>query len=202
MTTPLKDTLPVNRANNLERPNLDELIDILDDKGNYTGQTALKSVAHAKGLFHPTIHVWCYTDDGHLLLQQRGKHKETYPLKWDVSVAGHIGAGETPELGAFRECQEELGVTIVKDQLVKLQVYKKEKKHPNGIFDREFTHVFLYRLDKSTPLIKQESEVEALQWISITEFKSWIAEKHQGLIPNSEERFGFVLSAIKKRLTP
>ncbi|MDT0540019.1 MULTISPECIES: NUDIX hydrolase [Croceitalea] len=179
---------------------MDELIDILNEDGSPTGTTELKSVAHANGLFHPTIHVWCYSLDGYLLLQQRGRHKETYPLKWDVSAAGHIGAGESPQIGAFRECQEELGITIEIENLQKITIYKKEKKHSNRIFDREFINVFIYELDKSVALTKQESEVEALEWISIKDFESWISQKHQGLIPNSEKRFEFVISEIQKRL--
>lgn len=179
---------------------MDELIDILNQDGSPTGKTELKSVAHANGLFHSTIHLWCYSLDGCLLLQQRGKSKETYPLKWDVSVAGHIGAGESPEISVFRECQEEIGITIETENLKKITVYKKEKKHNKGIFDREYVHVFIYELDKSIALTKQESEVESLVWISIKDFESWITQKHEGLIPGSEKRFEFVISEIQKRL--
>ncbi|GMN09157.1 hypothetical protein MTsPCn9_03870 [Croceitalea sp. MTPC9] len=179
---------------------MDELIDILDDSGNFTGKTALKSEAHKKGLFHPTVHVWCYSKSRKILLQQRGAQKKTYPLKWDVSVAGHIGAGESIETGAFREVQEEIGVTIEPSELEKIIVFKKDKKHPNGVWDREFTSVFIYRLDDEISLSKQDSEVEALKWLAIEEFKQWINRKHLGLIPNSEERFYTVISEIESRL--
>ncbi|GMN04869.1 NUDIX domain-containing protein [Croceitalea sp. MTPC5] len=179
---------------------MDELVDILNEDGSPTGNTALKSVAHANGLFHPTIHVWCYSLEGYLLLQQRGKYKETYPLKWDVSAAGHIGAGESPETGAVRECQEELGIAVTIASLEKITIYKKEKKHDNGIFDREYTHVFIYQLDRKVKLTKQESEVEALEWVSIQDFESWILRKPEKFIPNSEKRFEFVIAEIQKRL--
>ncbi|MEX0314176.1 MAG: hydrolase, partial [Allomuricauda sp.] len=71
---------------------MDELVDILDDNGNPTGRTCLKSEAHRKGLFHPTIHVWFYTSEGQILFQKRADNKDTFPSLWDVSVAGHIGA--------------------------------------------------------------------------------------------------------------
>jgi len=179
---------------------MDELVDILDSKGNYTGKTCLKSEAHRLGLFHPTIHVWFYSASGKILLQQRGANKETYPLKWDVSVAGHIGAGEQPKLAAFRETQEEIGVIIDQKKLEKITVLKKEVKHPNGIWDSEFTYVFLYGIDENIPVKKQENEVEALQWINIKEFKRWIATKNSNFIPNSEERFHKIISAIAYRI--
>ena len=50
---------------------MDELLDILDEHGNPTGTTALKSKAHKLGLFHATIHVWLYTKDEKILLQKR-----------------------------------------------------------------------------------------------------------------------------------
>ena len=179
---------------------MDELLDILDEHGKTTGKTVLKSVAHSQGLFHQTIHVWCYSSSGKILLQQRGATKKTYPLKWDVSVAGHISAGESVELGAVREIEEEIGVTIDIRKLEKITVLKKEVKHPNGIWDREFTHLFLYRLDEITILTKQDSEVEALQWLPITEFSIWIKEKRSDLIPNSEARFTRIINEIASRL--
>ncbi|MDT0607234.1 NUDIX hydrolase [Croceitalea rosinachiae] len=179
---------------------MDELIDILNSEGNYTGQTALKSEAHLNGLFHQTIHVWFYTEHGEVLLQQRGKNKSTYPLKWDVSVAGHIGASESFELGAIREVEEEIGVSITSEQLDKIGVFKTEKRHSQAFFDREFNHTFLCLLDKKLTLIKQESEVEDLKWLSLNEFEGWVQEEHPDLVPNSENRYQFIISEIKSRL--
>ena len=42
---------------------MDELIDILDSEGKFTGTSCLKSIAHKEGLYHATTHVWFYTDD-------------------------------------------------------------------------------------------------------------------------------------------
>ena len=61
---------------------MDELVDILDAAGNYTGKIAMKSEAHRNGLFHPTVHVWFYTKNGQILIQQRAENKETHPLLW------------------------------------------------------------------------------------------------------------------------
>ena len=179
---------------------MDELIDILDSEGNFTGKTALKSEAHAQGLFHHTAHIWCYTDDGFILLQQRGKHKETYPLKWDVSVAGHIGAGEGIETGAVREVEEESGVQISIYDLEKIGVFKVEKRHSNLIFDREFNHTYLCLLDKNMALKKQESEVEALEWLSLKKFKKWVTTGYQDLVPDDTDRYELIINEIRSRI--
>ena len=179
---------------------MDELIDILDAYGNFTGISQLKSVAHKKGLFHPTVHVWCYTTSGSILLQQRGKHKETFPLKWDVSVAGHVGAGEPMVLGALREIKEEIGIEIGPAQLEKIGVFKSEKQHAADFIDREFHHVFLCLLDEDITLQKQASEVETLQWTALSLFKKWVAESYEDLVPNTGERYQMIISEIESRI--
>ena len=56
------------------------------------------------------------TSDHNILMQRRGS-KQTYPNFWDVSVAGHISSGETIHQGAIREIKEEIGLTILHNDL-------------------------------------------------------------------------------------
>jgi len=91
---------------------MDEYIDIVDNLGELTGKSALKSEAHKNGWYHNTVHIWFYTKRGDILLQQRSHKKKICPLLWDVSVAGHIDAGETIALAAVRETREEIGLEI------------------------------------------------------------------------------------------
>ncbi|MEM9363807.1 MAG: NUDIX domain-containing protein [Bacteroidota bacterium] len=179
---------------------MDELVDILDTEGNSTGESCLKSEAHRLGLFHPTAHIWCYDKNGFILLQQRGRNKATFPLKWDVSAAGHVGAGETIEVGAVRETQEEIGVKISVKQLDKIGIFKTEHRHSKSIFDREFNHTFLCQLSKEVSLVKQESEVEALEWFPLEKFKDWVNADHKDLVPNLDKRYEKVIAEIEVRL--
>ena len=96
---------------------MDEYLDIWNDIGLPTGKKCLKDEAHQKGWFHPTVHIWFYTDTPSLLLQKRGLSKQTYPGFWDVSVAGHVSAGETILEGALREVKEEIGLDIKQKDL-------------------------------------------------------------------------------------
>jgi len=150
---------------------MDELIDILDADGRMTNRTAMKSEAHKNGWFHQTVHIWFYTLDGKVLLQQRGKNKDVYPLLWDVSVAGHIGAGENIITSALREIEEEIGLTIQPDKLQKIGVFKSVHNHSKNLMDYEFHHTFLAPLHLSLhDLRKQESEVENLKLIPMDQF--------------------------------
>src|ERR671933_433987 len=52
--------------------------------------------------------------------------KDTWPNKLDVTVGGHLGVGESV-LDGIREVEEELGLTVVADELVSLGTRKVEK---------------------------------------------------------------------------
>lgn len=152
---------------------MDERIDILNSNGDFTGQTAMKSEAHKNGWFHSTIHVWFYTTDGKILLQQRGKNKDTHPLLWDVSVAGHVGAGENILFSAIREVEEEIGLKVSEKELTKIGIFKSVQKHSKDLVDSEFHHTFLCELIvASEQLKKQESEVKQLKLISLKQFNT------------------------------
>lgn len=175
---------------------MDEIIDILNAEGKLTGKTCLKSEAHLKGLYHQTVHVWFYTDDQKILLQQRATVKKVFPNRWDVSVAGHIGAGESVELAAIRETKEEIGVTVTAKDLVKIGYRKDEIVHPNGIIDNEFKHIFLCKLHKKlNELTMQPGEVNDLQLFDISILKD--TTKHGSfMVPNMNHYYDFIYDKI------
>ncbi|SHG24292.1 NUDIX hydrolase [Flagellimonas flava] len=181
---------------------MDELVDILDDYGNYTGHTCLKSEAHLKGLFHPTVHIWFYTNKGQILWQQRGAQKDTHPLLWDVSVAGHIGAGEDMAIAAVREVQEEIGLEILPSELHEIGFFKSVHKHSDTLIDKEFHHTFCCELKVSLhKLTKQETEVEDLKFIEIGTFEKRVEQNElEGFVPHDLSYYQVIVGALKKRL--
>jgi len=182
---------------------MDELIDILDSNGKSTGKIELKSYAHRMGLFHATVHIWFYTSDGKILIQLRGKNKKTFPLHWDVSVAGHTGAAETVELSALREVEEEIGLSISDEELEKIGVFKSVQKHREDLVDCEFHHTFLCELKvRLETLRKQESEIENLRLISLLKFSNETLKVTSGrkYVPHSTEYYTTVIKAIEERL--
>lgn len=182
---------------------MDELIDVLDADGNYTGKSIMKSEAHRKGVFHPSIHVWLYTKKGEILIQQRAINKDTHPGLWDVSVAGHIGAGEDVTESAIREVEEEIGLEITNEDLNKIGVFKYSHQHHKDLLDCEFHHTFLCEL--KVPLAKlemQKSEVADLNLVSVAAFKKELESEilSKKYVPYDMDYYDTVLNAIKKRL--
>ncbi|MBP0903589.1 NUDIX domain-containing protein [Mariniflexile gromovii] len=149
---------------------MDEYIDIVDEKGNPTGTSELKSVIHQKGYYHHTAHVWFYTKNGAVLLSQRSAKKSICPLMWDVSVAGHIDAGETAKQAAIRETKEEIGLSISEIDLKPIGIFECFQSYENGIVDNEFHNTFIAELKVPLSALKvQEEEVEALKLVSFKE---------------------------------
>ena len=181
---------------------MDELIDILDAEGNMTKTTAMKSEAHKNGWFHQTVHIWFYTSDGEILLQQRGKHKDIYPLLWDVSVAGHIGTGESILTSAVREIQEEIGLKISPSDLEKIGIFKSVKNHSETLKDYEFHHTFIAELKSPfSALQKQDSEVEALKLVSIKHFSKALRKtSNHKYVPHDTSYYETILEEISNRL--
>jgi len=182
---------------------MDELIDIVDQLGNPTGESALKSSIHQKGYYHNTAHIWFYTNKGEILLQQRAASKVICPLLWDVSVAGHIDAGETVEQGAVREIEEEIGLSITESELNKIGVFDCFQSYDSGIIDNEFHHTFIAELKVNlSALIPQPKEVEALKLVSIKDFKQLLnnSEANGHFVASNYNYYLNVLNAVTKKI--
>lgn len=182
---------------------MDERIEIWDASGTPTGRTALKSEAHRQGWYHPTVHVWFYTASGNILLQKRAEAKETFPGLWDVSVAGHIQAGETPPQAAIRESREETGLAITTGDLHFLGRFRSEHRHPGGLLDREFHHCYLAELHQPLPaLAPQASEVAELRLKPLLQFAEevWGLARPGKYVPHSRAYYAEVVKGIRSRL--
>ena len=181
---------------------MDEYIDVVTKDGKPTGKAELKSVIHKKGYYHHTAHIWFYTVDGDILLSQRSAKKTICPLLWDVSVAGHIDAGETAKQAAVRETKEEIGLTISEKNLYKIGVFECFQTYESGIIDNEFHNTFIAKLD--VPLSKltpQEEEVEALKLVEFSEFKRLIetmSHNNNHFVPSNKTYYELVFNQIKK----
>ena len=116
---------------------MDELIDILNSDGKKTDETCMKSGAHKKGFYHASVHIWIFDDQGNVLLQRKTIEKDTHPNHWDVSVAGHIGAGELQNISAVREIKEDIGLKIKEHDIEEVGCFKSIFIHREYLKDFE-----------------------------------------------------------------
>ena len=182
---------------------MDEYIDVLNMNGELTGKTELKSVIHKKGLYHHTAHVWFYTSSGEILLSQRSAKKTICPLLWDVSVAGHVDAGETIKQAAIRETYEEIGLDVSETDLKKIGVFECFQTYDTGIIDNEFHNTFIAKLKVAlTELTPQADEVESCKLVSLATFNELIkkAGVNNHFVATNKAYYKTVLRNIKQAI--
>ncbi len=165
----------------------DELIDIFDENNQALGIQRWKSEAHKSGLWHRAVHIWIYNPKGEILLQLRSKDKDVFPDLWDLSVAGHISAGSTPEDSAVREIREEVGLAVKREEL-RFHRILKVKICPDSLQNNEFIYIFTLRYEGEMRGLKfQKEEIQKIGVFS-TEFLKKDYPKHPERYTGEKER--------------
>lgn len=161
-----------------------EYIDIFDENNNPTGEIKEKAQAHEDGNFHRTAHIWIMNDKKELLLQKRSATKKSHPNCWDISVAGHIRAGENVIGGAIRELKEELDIEVNEKELQYISIIKSTKNPKN----MEFGYVYLLRCNKKIEeYIFEDNEVSEVKYVNFEELEKMVEERVEGLLIHKEE---------------
>jgi isopentenyl-diphosphate Delta-isomerase len=178
-----------------------ERLDVLDENAVRTGKVEERVRVHELGLWHHSAHVWLFGDDW-VLLQKRAANKDTNGGLWYGAAAGHILAGQTPENCAQRETLEELGIALLRRDLVKLGMWQVVESIPaKGWTNREFYHVYLYYCFDRPHSSLQESEVDAVRFVSLQRFAKEIHdEKKRSTFVNRPGYYEWVLKGIKEHL--
>ncbi len=125
---------------------LTEQFDVLDDLGNWTGQTKARHEVHRDGDWHRSFHLWLIKDEQYVLFQRRSKLKDLEPKKIDVTVGGHFSAGETLRQ-VVREAEEEIGLYVCSKDIHYLDTFQVERSYP-GAIDREFQETYVMKSDR------------------------------------------------------
>ncbi len=138
-----------------------ETFDVLDSSGRPTGRTKNRDEVHRDGDWHRALHLWIVKDGRYVLFQRRSADKDLEPDKLDVSVGGHLSAGETVR-EALREVEEELGLYVPFEALYPLGTHRAERRYEHAT-DREFQEVYALRQDQPlTSYTLDRGEVYAL----------------------------------------
>ncbi|MEI7891097.1 MAG: NUDIX domain-containing protein [bacterium] len=154
----------------------EEYLDIVDEKGNLTGERELRSFCHEKGLRHRTTSIICYRKNGNnieILPHLRSKFKSANPNSWDTRFGGHVEAGQTIHEATQRELQEETGLNIEMKNLISGPV-----EFYDGGKNKEVVSVFYYNFTGSLDELSfKDGEVQEVRWMSFEEIESEMIRK-------------------------
>lgn len=177
----------------------EELIDVLNENGIATGEVLPRSEIHKRGLWHRSILVAIVNENNEVLLQQRSEEKEKNAGMWDISVAGHISAGQDSLSAAAREINEEVCVmlgyrTEIKDFRY-MYSFRKEEKFRDDFIERQFYDFFILRttgVDDKT-LFFQKEEVQAVKFTSLNDIQQM---REKGELVKRDEVYDILLKYL------
>lgn len=149
-----------------------EYLDILDEKGNKTGEKDTRENIHKLGLLHSEVAAFIYTDTGKVILQKRKSNKATYAGVWSVT-GGHVLAGENNEEAIIREIKEELNLNIEKEKVIFVTTYK-SKKVKDDVINNKFFSIYNVEISENQfeTIGIQKEELEDIKLFSIEEIES------------------------------
>lgn len=151
-----------------------ELLDIVDEDNNLTGEALSRKKIHEYGFWHRHVSSWIMNKDGKILLQKRAACKKRNPNRW-AKTGGHVDSGETVEEAIIREIKEEIGIDIPKEEVKVLDVMRSPE--PNN---RYFVYNFIFLVDhKIEDYTLQKGEVSSVKYFTIEEIEN--AKKENNL---------------------
>ncbi|MBN7576929.1 MULTISPECIES: NUDIX hydrolase [Clostridium] len=142
-----------------------ELRDIYNNKGYKTEVRKERSEKLEDGEYYLATEVWIINSRSEILIQQRSSNKDVLPNMWGLTT-GCMVSGEGSEEGALREVNEEIGLSIEKDELNFIRRIFRE----NSIWDI----YFVYKDVELSKLILQKEEVSNVKFVSIEEFNNML----------------------------
>ena len=146
---------------------MEEYWDIYDENRVFQGRTIKRGEAFRDGEYYVCCDVWIVNSKGEMLVTLRHPDKKAGGL-WEF-VGGGVLAGETTREAAVREVEEEIGISLLPNELSLLHVYKNRNY---------FMDVYLVRkdVDIHSLVLAPEETVDA-KWVSKEDFRRMIENK-------------------------
>lgn len=135
--------------------------------------TMSKSEAHRLGRLHRAFSVFI-VDGDKMLIQKRHRDKYHSGGLWANACCSHPRHGEALDEAVERRLREELGIRCETRELFSFVYFT---KYAEDLFEYEYDHVFLGSC--SGDFNFDRSEIEELQWVSLSELERRMAEKPQ-----------------------
>ncbi len=142
-----------------------EAFQLVDTAGRPLG-SAERSACHGNpALIHAVVHLHVLDRVGRLCLQRRAFTKDTNPGRWDMSVGGHVAAGEPVADALAREAHEELGIDAAGARPLFTYLYRNR-------FESEYAHCFTLAYDG--PLRIDPAEIIEARFFTFAEIEAML----------------------------
>ena len=162
---------------------MEEIWDILDENGNYTGNIMKKGLV-PKGFYHLGADIWIINSENKILIQKRSPQKKNSPNLWAMT-GGSVIKGETSLQTIERETKEELGISLNMKDIQLIKQYK------TGTV---WLDVYLIKQDVDlNDVVMQEEEVCKVKWATYEEIEEIFNNKQF-----MENRWEYVRDIIKE----
>lgn len=160
---------------------MEELFDILNEKGEYLDIIESREKCHKEGLWHKAVTVFVINSHQQVLLQKRSPNKKLFPNMWDITAGGHVLCGEFSFQTAIREVKEELGIVLNKDDLTFIGS-SISTNIKGDIINNHFNEYYIVTKDIDlTKLELQKEEVSEVKWMSKNEIIGKIKNNYNGI---------------------
>ena len=145
----------------------EEIVDVVNEQDEVIGQSTKGIVNSDPSLIHREVAVLIYDDQNRILTQQRSRNKKTNPLKWIISVAGHVKSGQSYVDAAHMELKEELGFDT------QLKLY--DKQICRYLNETQFAAGYLGKISANFKIKIDPAETEQAKFIDEAELNKMIA---------------------------
>lgn len=160
---------------------MEEMFDVLDKNGLFTGKIASRSICHKEGLWHRAVVVFIINSKSQILLQQRSSNKRMWPNLWDVSAGGHVLTGEFGFQAVIREAKEEIGIDINQNELFFIGSIT-STNIKDDIINNHFNEYYVINRELAVSDLKlQTEEVQDVKWFEADDLIKRINNYYDGI---------------------
>lgn len=156
-------------------------IDVLNYKGEFTGEIRSKKEIHEEGLWHRIAYGFIFDESNNVLLQKRANHKLSSG-KWDKTIGGHVETGESSYRTLLRKAKEEIGISLSPSEIEHFGCALSDFSE-GAITCHIFADGYIIRKSINIDSLKiNEDEIEELRWFKKEEILEMIKNKDERLI--------------------
>lgn len=160
---------------------MEEKFDVLNEWGEFTGKIVTRDECHKNGFWHRAVYAFIINDKREVLLQKRSSNKKQWPDMWDVTVGGHVLAGEFGREALIRETKEELGIDI-DDCDIRYLVGSISADTHKDIVNKHFNECYIITKDIDLSKIKlQKEEVSEVRFFTIEEIMDMVRDDYKNI---------------------